>query len=309
LKFLVTGASGLLGYGISEYLLEQGNDVIGTFNKNNSFIKNKNYTEIKVDIEKEDEIFSAYLNSVDVLVHCAYLTPSGMNNNNISNTEKNIKLGLRIIDFFLKSKCNRIVFISSASVYGENKKMISEDNYMKNDFLSAKYEYAAEKCFLEHILQKNISETKKEYIILRPTNIIGYYPDFINNKQLVPTIFRSIQNHISLEFDNANKHTRDFISSKDIGKAIYLLSKKDFDNETYTICSEINISIEALLEDVSKIFQKNVTYINNENDSKYIDLKYSCSKLKSKISWKPSASFGDEINNIYKRLYRFNNEQ
>lgn len=141
---LVTGGAGFIGSSLCDKLLEQGNKIIVIDNFNNYYdplIKKNNINEVienmsknnisednflvlEGDIRDKNFLESVFENNIDIMVHLAAMAgvrPS------IENPELyydvNIMGTLNLLEKCKQKKINKVVFASSSSVYGNNKKV------------------------------------------------------------------------------------------------------------------------------------------------------------------------------------------
>lgn len=178
---LVTGGAGYIGSHTSVELLNEGEQIIIVDNLCNSkmdvidkikTITGKEFPFYKTDILDEDgldKIFSE--NKIDSVIHFAGLKAVGESvakpleyyTNNVSGT-------LTLLRVMKKHSVNKLVFSSSATVYGDPKKVpITEDME-----LSTTNPYGATKLMIEDIL-RDLCKANKNFkaVILRYFNPIG----------------------------------------------------------------------------------------------------------------------------------------
>ena len=137
---LVTGVAGFIGYHLTERLLKEGYRITGLDNLNpyydvnlkkarlsrlESHEQKVNFSFVKCDLENRDSINELfYKNSFDVVVHLA--AQAGVRYS-IDHPETYISSNLvgffNIIENCKKSNIKHLVFASTSSVYGANKKM------------------------------------------------------------------------------------------------------------------------------------------------------------------------------------------
>ena len=180
-KILVTGGTGYIGSHTVVELVENGEDVVIVDNFSNSSpdvldrieeITGKRVKFYEVDIldeEKLEQVFKE--NEIESVVHFAGLKAVGESvakpveyyHNNITGT-------LVLLKLMQKYNCKKIVFSSSATVYGNPEKLP-----IKEDFpLSTTNPYGSTKLMIENILQDvNVADQDFRVAILRYFNPIG----------------------------------------------------------------------------------------------------------------------------------------
>lgn len=139
--YLVTGAAGFIGYYLSKKLLESGNTVIGIDNLNDYYdinlkearlkiLKNNpNFIFGKLDISDKDSLKSVFVrNKIDYVINLA--AQAGVR---YSIDNPDVYIQSNIIGFYnILEMCRRypvkhLLYASSSSVYGSNKKVPFEE--------------------------------------------------------------------------------------------------------------------------------------------------------------------------------------
>ena len=180
-KILVTGGTGYIGSHAVVELLEAGEEVVIVDNFSNSSpdvldrlkeITGKKfdfYEVVLLDEEKLEQVFKE--NNIESVMHFAGLKAVGESvakpieyyHNNITGT-------LILLKLMKKYNCKRIVFSSSATVYGNPAELPITEDFP----LSTTNPYGSTKLMIEQILQDvNVSDEKFSVAILRYFNPIG----------------------------------------------------------------------------------------------------------------------------------------
>lgn len=136
MKILITGAAGFIGSSLTDRLLARGDEVLGFDNfdpfydrklkeKNISdALLNKKFKLIEADIRDSEAVNKAFDFEPDVVVHLA--AKAGVRpsiEDPVSYQEVNINGTVNILEAVRNSSCSNVVFASSSSVYGNNKKV------------------------------------------------------------------------------------------------------------------------------------------------------------------------------------------
>lgn len=140
--YLVTGAAGFIGSFLSKRLLEQGCTVIGIDNINNYYDVNlkyerlekiksfNNFTFIKADISDKDkilEVFNEYKPNIVVNLAAQAGVRYSIENPD-AYIESNIVGFFNILEACRNNPVDHLIYASSSSVYGSNKKVPFEES-------------------------------------------------------------------------------------------------------------------------------------------------------------------------------------
>jgi UDP-glucose 4-epimerase len=167
MKILLTGGAGYIGSCVANYLLDHGNEVIILDNLSTGSKKliPKESKFIKADIS-DFKIVNNILatNKFDILMHfAAFIRVEESVKNKKKYYLNNYKKSKFFLNLCLKNNLKKIIFSSTAAVYGNNKNYVSETT--KTNPLNP---YASYKLKLENFIKK-----KFEFIILRYFNVAG----------------------------------------------------------------------------------------------------------------------------------------
>ena len=181
MSILVTGGAGFIGSHTAVELLDAGEDIIIVDNFINSKpevlnkikkVTNKDFKFYELDILDKENLEKVFKeNDIKEVVHFAGLKAVGESvQKPIEYYHNNITGTLVLLDLMRKYNCKKIVFSSSATVYGAPKTVP-----IKEDFpLSTTNPYGSTKLMLEQILKDVcVSDSEFTAIILRYFNPIG----------------------------------------------------------------------------------------------------------------------------------------
>jgi UDP-glucuronate 4-epimerase len=147
MKYLITGSAGFIGFHLSKLLLKDGHEIVGVDNLNSYYpvslksarneilLKNKNYSFHHKDISDRDFILKLFSKEkFDVVINLA--AQAGVRyslDNPSAYIGSNIDGFLSILEGCRNNPVKHLVYASSSSVYGANKKTpFSESDYVDN---------------------------------------------------------------------------------------------------------------------------------------------------------------------------------
>ena len=325
MKILVTGGAGFIGSHTCVELLNNGYDVVIADDLSNSSIDvidkinkitNKNvkfYQENLLDYDVLKNIF--LVEKIDAVIHFAGFKavfesvkdPLKYYNNNLGST---ITL-LRVMKEF---NCKRLVFSSSATVYGKPKSLPIYEDFM----LSTTNPYGTTKLMIEDILRDLYhSDNTWSIAILRYFNPIGAHesgllyenPNGIPNN-LMPYIIKVANKELPYlsvfgnDYDTIDgTGVRDYIHVVDLARGHICAINYCLKN---TFCDEFNLgtgrgtSVLELVNTFSKINNVSVPYVIKERREGDIDACYAnCDKAFKVLGFKATKSIADMCYDAY----------
>lgn len=286
MRVLVTGGMGYIGSHTCVELLQRGDEIIIVDNLSNSKIEvldkikkitGKDVAFFKVDILDRDSLDKIFKeNKIDAVIHFAGLKAVGESVtkpveyyiNNVSGT-------LVLLDVMRKNNVGKIVFSSSATVYGDPEKVpITEDMA-----LSTTNPYGTTKLMIEYIL-KDVCKSDVDFktVILRYFNpigahisgLIGENPNGIPNN-LMPYISKVASGklpNLNIFGDDYNTPdgtgVRDYIHVVDLAKghlkALDRLNKQDTGVFVYNLGTGNGVSVLEMVKTFEKVNGVKVNY-------------------------------------------------
>ena len=309
MKILVTGCAGFIGYHISQKLLKNKKyNVIGIDNIDNyydvnlkidrlSFLKKKkNFQFKKIDISNKKKILNLYNNyKFDVVLNLA--AQAGVRYS-IENPQKYFNSNL--IGFFNILEASRIykikhlIFASTSSVYGNNKRFPLKENYNTDKPLSF---YAATKKSNEVLAHSYSSIYNLPITALRFFTVYGPFgrPDMSLFK-----FTKSILTNRHIYLFNKGIHVRDFTYIDDVVECLFrLINKipnKKIPFEVFNIGSENPIKLKSFLNLISSSLNKKPKIkLKSLQKGDVVKTHASVSKLNKKINFKPKNNLDEGI--------------
>lgn len=233
MSILVTGGAGFIGSHTAVELLEAGEEIVIVDNFSNSKpevlerikkITQKDFKFYEVDLldkENLEKVFEE--NKIEVVIHFAGLKAVGESvEKPIEYYHNNITGTLVLLDLMRKYHCEKIVFSSSATVYGAPKTVP-----IKEDFpLSTTNPYGSTKLMIEQIL-RDVCVSNKEFtaIILRYFNPIGAHKSGLlgENPNGIPNNLMPYINQVAVgKLDHLNVFGNDYPTKDGTGVRDYI---------------------------------------------------------------------------------------
>ena len=286
MAILVTGGAGFIGSHTMVELLDEGNEVIVLDNFCNSKpivldrikeITGRNFKFYEADLldyDAIDKIFEE--NDIDSVIHFAGLKAVGESvlqplryyHNNLTGT-------FNLCNVMQKHGVKRIVFSSSATVYGKPESVPIRENFP----LSTTNPYGETKLMIERILKDLfVSDNEWSISILRYFNPIGAHksgligedPKGIPNNLLpyITQVASGKRTHLSVFGDDYNTHdgtgVRDYIHVVDLAKAHLKAlerAKKVTGVEYFNIGTGVGYSVLDIVKAYEKATGIKINYI------------------------------------------------
>ena len=311
-SFLVIGGAGLIGSHTVEMLLKEDvkeiiifdNFLRGKIENLNSALRDKRVKifEPKGDILQYD-ILDKAMKNIDGVFHFAALWLLHCHDYPESAFDVNIKGTFNIINLCLKNNIKKLVFSSSASVYGDAiTEPITEDHPFNN-----KNFYGATKIASEAILRSYYYRYGLNYIGLRYMNVYGPRQDYKGAYiAVIMKMLDKIDSGKPPEILGNGEEAYDFIYVGDCAKANICAMKSSKSNLMLNVGTGKKTSLKMLANTLIKLKNSNlkVIYKKTKNNTivknrigsilkakKEINFKYDTSLtqgLKKTIKWKES---------------------
>lgn len=335
MKILVTGGTGYIGSHTAVELLNSGYEIVIIDNFSNSksdvldkikLITNKDFKFYEGDVCNKDllrKIFSE--NKIDAVIHFAGYKAVGESvKKPIMYYRNNIDSTLSLIEVMNEFNCKKIVFSSSATVYGNPTTLP-----IKEDFpLSTTNPYGSTKLMIENILRDlYISDNDWSIALLRYFNPIGAHvsgligedPKGIPNN-LMPYIVKVANkelNELSIFGNDYNTPdgtgVRDYIHVVDLAKGhIKAIEKilKDKGIDAYNLGTGIGYSVLDLVTTFERVNNIKVPYKITDRRpgdiaSCYADSSYALEKL----NWKAEKGIEEMCRDSYNYILNSKNQK
>jgi len=299
---LVTGGAGYIGSHVVKELLRQGHQPIVFDNLqagHREAVKDTAFIEGDLSDQKRlKETFQT--NSIDAVMHFAADSLVGESvQNPVKYFNNNVKNSLKLIEIMEEVNVNKIVFSSSAAVYGEPNQIPITENHP----CAPTNPYGETKWIFEKALEAFHVAGKIDYLSLRYFNAAGADPegelgeDHSQETHLIPLVIRAALDGTSVPVYGTDYSTpdgtciRDYIHVTDLANAhILALRKLGQENISgiYNLGNGNGYSVREVIETVKKVAGRKVAAIDSPRRAgDPARLVASSEKIKKELGWNP----------------------
>lgn len=201
MKILMTGKTGLIGSTVYKRLVQNGHSVLSIGRSESDYEMDLSYFK-PIDGEQ----------SCDIFIHCAGVTDEEILKDKKDAIKRGTSETVALIDWVASLKPVKIVYISTAHVYGDLNRTIDEESETNPISL-----YAILHLFCEQYLKT----TSIRYLILRPLTGFGEVGANFKRWGLIPFAFpKSLATENRIEIKTHGKQYRNFVSTDTIGNIV-----------------------------------------------------------------------------------------
>mgnify|MGYP003624599164 FL=1 len=319
MKYLVTGAAGFIGNYVAENLCSQGHEVVGLDNLNDYYDPKlklarlariehfDNFTFIKLDISNRDGIATLFANEkFDRVIHLA--AQAGVRysiENPMAYIDSNMTGMATILEGCRHNKVEHLVYASSSSVYGANKKIPFSENDRVDYPVSL---YAATK------KSNELMAHTYSHLYSLPTTGLRFFTVYgpWGRPDMAPFLFTdAVVNGRSIKVFNEGKMQRDFTYIDDIVEGILRIQNvipKPSDTNTseaspfyklYNIGNNTPVELEEFITCIENALGKKAVknYLPMQ-DGDVVRTFADITNLENEIGFKPQTKLQDGINNF-----------
>lgn len=300
MKILVTGGAGFIGSVIVQQLIEKNYEVVIIDNLSTGKTENvhplaKLYLN-DINSKSIDMIFS--IEKPDIVIHqAAQVSVKKSIQSPLDDCTNNIKGTLQILNACLNHHVKKIIYASSAAVYGKPEYIPIDEMHETNPISF----YGLSKLTSEKYIKLYSEFYNIKYTILRYANVYGPNQTVHGESGVIPIFIDQISRNNTVQTFGDGQQTRDFVFVKDVALAnVYAINNGD--NQVLNISHNKPISINSLIELLTKECGKKIAVLRKEQQIGDIrDSQLQNKEAKSKLFWEPKY----EIEKGLKETYRY----
>lgn len=253
MKALVTGGAGFIGSNIVKLLIDNGHDVRVLDNFLSGYRCNlDDFASVELaegDI-RDAETVSRAMQGIEVVYHLAASVGNTRSiEHPIDDSEINIIGTLRILEAARLAGARKVVFSSSAGIFGELKTLpILEDHPVEPDS-----PYGASKLGAEKLCLAYAKLYPMECVCLRYFNVYGVNQRYDAYGNVIPIFAHRMMRGEPVVIFGDGEQTRDLINVRDVAMANYQAGMARGVSGAFNIGSGTRITINRLAEMMSEV--------------------------------------------------------
>jgi UDP-glucose 4-epimerase len=305
-KVLVTGGTGFIGSHLVLELLKQGNEVVVIGNPATKRSENLDLFNGEIEYFEKDIsdtlALTALCKGVRYVYHLAAISSVQKSIENPLDTNRvNIDGMLSILVAARDAGAQRVIFSSSADVYGNSKEMLKIENIPVGPISP----YAIQKIAGEQYMQQFSKFFAVETVSLRYFNVFGPRQEAgLSYATIIPLFISLMKDGIAPTIYGDGSTVRDYVYVQDVVDASILAAQsKEANGEIYNVGSGIPTSIQALFEIIEKTLDISLTPQYDPHRFSGIQHSFAdISKARAILGYKPKISLEDGIKMVIKSL-------
>ena len=287
-KVVITGATGMIGRTLVEYLLKKDINILAIIRENSkrkhTLPINENLKIVECSLENLNEL--QIEEQYDTFFHLAWDGTLGKSRDDIYKQNANIQYTLDAVKIAKKLGCSQFIGAGSQAEYGRVEGIITEttNKNPENAYGAAKLAAGQMSRILAN--QYNIKHIW--------TRIFSVYGPYDNEETLVMnTIKTMIENKASPNYTKGEQ-LWDYIYSEDVAKAFYLLAKKGKNDSVYCIAQGEKQKLSTYIQKIRDKIDNNIKIKLGTRpylDKQVMNLSVDISKIKKDTGFFPEYSF------------------
>lgn len=283
-KIMITGGAGFIGSHIVDELISKGIEAVVIDNLSTGKIENINSKAkfYQCDISDQEKVSIFQNENPDYLIHlAAQIDVVRSIKNPLFDAKANIIGSINLLECCKKFGVKKIIYASSAAVYGTPKYLGIDENHEINPMSY----YGLSKYSAENYIKLYSELNDLNYLILRYSNVFGPRQDLSGEGSVIYNFINKILSNEKPCIYGDGLQTRDFIYVKDIVNAT-ISALENGNNITLNIGMGKETDINYLLGIITRLLNTNIAPIYKEERKGDIrDSYYNISLAKKTLRW------------------------
>jgi len=291
-KVLVTGGAGFIGSHTVQLLLAKGYEVTIVDNLRTGRLFNKEAKFYQVDMCSEDldQVFQK--EKPDFVLHlAAQVSVQESLTDPLTDAQINIMGTLNLLNNSLKYAVEKIVFSSSAAVYGKPEALVLEEHHPAIPISF----YGLSKLTAEKYIKMYARHFGLRYTILRYANVYGPNQLLSGEGGVAAIFIEALLNNNIPQIFGTGEQTRDFIFVEDVARS-NLAALAFGDAEIFNISTNTATTVNDLLAITNSILNRNISpQYRPAKDGDILHSVLNNTKAKKLLNWAPLYSLSEGL--------------
>ena len=290
--FLVTGAAGFIGTAVVQKLIDREFEVVTIDNLSTGFKEHipSNVEFIEGSTFDPEIIQKLNGRKFDAIIHIAGQSSGEVSfENPVYDLQTNCQSTLMLLDYARKTGCNKFVYASTMSVYGDRE----NPECTEDSFLEPKSFYAVGKIASENYMRIFSDQFGMTCTALRLFNTYGEGQNLYNLKQGMVSIYlaMAIKEHEILVKGSKDRF-RDFVYIDDVAEAFVRAIDRDGGYECMNVCTNKSTTVEQVVSEITKHlpYEVSVEYSGGTPGDQF-GIYGNNKKISTVLNWMPKISF------------------
>lgn len=290
--FLVTGAAGFIGAAVVQKLIDREFEVVTIDNLSTGFKEHipSNVEFIEGSTFDPEIIQKLNGRKFDAIIHIAGQSSGEVSfENPVYDLQTNCQSTLMLLDYARKTGCNKFVYASTMSVYGDRE----NPECTEDSFLEPKSFYAVGKIASENYMRIFSDQFGMTCTALRLFNTYGEGQNLYNLKQGMVSIYlaMAIKEHEILVKGSKDRF-RDFVYIDDVAEAFVRAIDRDGGYECMNVCTNKSTTVEQVVSEITKHlpYEVSVEYSGGTPGDQF-GIYGNNKKISTVLNWMPKISF------------------
>ena len=304
MKVLVTGGAGFIGSHIVDHLIAAENEVVVLDDLSTGSLQNLNPKAafVKMSI-LNDGLMDVFLRErFDAVCHLAAQTSVSHSVEHPEfDAQVNVAGTLKVLEGCRRTGVSRIIFASSAAVYGDVVTLPVQENFPQKPTSF----YGLSKLTAEQYIQMYQELYGLHYVILRYANVYGERQGDRGEGGVVSIFTRCVQREDSLKIFGDGSQTRDFIYVGDVAAANVQATCSREANRILNISTQTENTVNQLTELLAEISGRKVSVVTQAARAGDILRSMLCNtEARKTLEWIPATSLKEGLIRTYWALQK-----
>ncbi len=306
MKVLVTGGAGFIGSHLVRTLLQKGDEPVVLDNLSTGLRENLP-GDVRLEVmDVQDERLMEFFQRerFQAVVHLAGQTMVNVSiDRPVHDARENIIGGVRVLEACRNTNVERIIFSSSAAVYGdtpeENLPIRESQNPSPMSF------YGLSKLTMEQYMSLYQKTYGLDYVILRFSNVFGERQGDGGEGGVISIFAKKAADGQQITIYGDGEQTRDFIYAGDVADGIMAALRTEEVNNIYNLSSQTEISIRQLVTHLSAVAGRKL--VPKYEPPRPGDIYRSClnnMRASRGMGWTPKTPLEQALKNTYSYLLK-----